>query len=241
MCCDHGSVYGPSRDVEGATVYLRKDCGKLSCKHCGPKKAARYRWAIAKQAEKHKLQRFMTLTLDPIKIDEDKDSVSYLRECFAKFRVYLGRRYGKERVHYISIVELHESGLAHLHVLVGMFIPQKWISENWQRVGGGRIVDIRLVDIHNVSKYLSKYVTKDLLLLVPAKKKRISTSRKIRLFDPKEKSGFRITLESIRSLFDWVGGNEPGEMFGFKFDDSGLQSFLFRGGGYGRECAVPPV
>jgi hypothetical protein len=225
MSCATGTVYGPSRDYPGATVYLRADCRKLSCDHCGPKKAARYRHAIADRAGEHKLQRFMTLTLDPKKIDQDQDSVTYLRKCFAKFRVYLGREF--EKVSYIAIVELHKSGLAHLHVLVGVFIPQAWISENWQRVGGGRIVDIRLVDIHNVSAYLSKYVTKDLLLMVPARKKRISTSRNIRLFDPKEKSGFIISTSGIRYFLEF----QEGELSDFKFDSIGLVSFVLNRGG----------
>lgn len=230
MSCAHGSVYGPSRDDPQATVYLRADCRKLSCEHCGPKKAAIYRRAVARRAAEYKLQRFMTLTLDPRKIDSGADSVSYLRKCFSKFRVYLGRKYGKEKVSYISVIELHKSGLAHLHVLVGVYIPQQWISENWQRVGGGRIVDIRLVDVHNVSKYLSKYITKDLLLMVPAKKKRISTSRNIRLFDPKKKSGFRVSFESIRNLFDWAFECSAESLFNFRFDCFGLQSFLTKGG-----------
>lgn len=229
MCkdCSHGTVYGPSRDVEGGTVFIRADCRKLSCPHCGPVKAKHYRLAIAKRANEHKLQRFMTLTLDPRKIPEDQDSVSYLRACFAKFRVYLGRKYGKEKVSYISIVELHRSGRAHLHVLVGVYIPQEWISENWQRVGGGRIVDIRLVDIHNVARYLSKYVTKDLLLLVPASKKRISTSRNIRLFDAKEKSGFRISLSPIWQFWDLV----LGRIWTPRTDERGLFSFILSGPG----------
>lgn len=223
--CAHGSVYGPSRDNPEDLIYIRADCRKLSCERCGPKKAVMYRRAIAARAAEYKLQRFMTLTLDPKKIDDGKDSVSYLRECFAKFRVYLGRKFGKEKVSFISVVELHKSGIAHLHVLVGMYISQKWISENWQRVGGGRIVDIRMVDVHNMGKYLSKYVTKDLLLMVPASKKRISTSRNIKLLGEKVKSGFRIVAERIETMFEWLHG---GEMFDFIFDDCGLAAFKFK-------------
>jgi hypothetical protein len=227
MTCAHGAVYGPSRDIAGGTVYLRADCKKLSCPDCGPKKAAKYKRAIAEHAKTFKLQRFMTLTLDPKKIGESQDSVSYLRKCFSKFRVYLGRKYGKQNVSYISIVELHKSGIAHLHVLVGVYIPQEWIKENWQRVGGGRIVDIRLVDIHNVAKYLSKYVTKDMLLMVPAKKKRISTSRNIRLFPPKEKSGFLLSILSIGMLWETMG---KGIISDHRFDKHGLLSFVHREG-----------
>jgi hypothetical protein len=234
--CSHGSVYGPSRDDPAATVYLRADCRKLSCEYCGPKKAATYRRAVAKRAEENKLQRFLTLTLDPKKIPSDVDSVSYIRQCWAKFRVYLGRKYGSA-LSYISIVELHEGkrgklgdqggnyGKAHLHILISSYIPKEWISATWAKLGGGWKIDIRFVDVHRVAGYLSKYITKDTLLQVPWRKKRISTSRNIRLFDPKVKSGFRITFEKIESLFDWL---HSGTLFRFKFDGFGLQSFLFK-------------
>jgi len=224
MGCACGAFYGPSKEVEGATVYLRADCQKLACDFCGPKKARKYRLAIADRAGEKNLKRFMTLTLDPKKIPAGQDSISYLRGCFSKFRVYLGRKFEdkKTKPSFIAIVELHKSGIAHLHVLVGVFIEQSWISESWQAVGGGRIVDIRLVDIHRVSTYLTKYVTKDLMLAVPASKKRVSTSRDIKLFPPKVKSGFRKSSMSIEYHQDF----ERGEQFQFRFDAQGFRSFL---------------
>ena len=56
---------------------------------------------------------------------------------------------------------------------------------------------MRCVDVHRVSAYLSKYLTKDLLLSVPAKKKRISTSRDMRLFDQREPSGWHFDKAPI--------------------------------------------
>jgi hypothetical protein len=44
-------------------------------------------------------------------------------------------------------------------------------------VGGGRIVDIRLVDMHRISRYLSKYLTKELLLSAPKRSRRVTVSR----------------------------------------------------------------
>lgn len=223
MSCAKGTVYGPSKDNPNGTLYLRADCKRLQCPRCGEKRVRQYKKAIAERAGEHNLKRFMSLTLDPSKIDSSKDTVSYLRECFAKFRVYLGRRFGKKAVSFISIVELHKSGIAHLHVLVSLYIPQDWISKNWQAVGGGEIVDIRLVDIHRVAAYLSKYVTKQLLLLVPANKKRISTSRDIKLFPKKEKSGFKLLDEGINYLWETITGGWIGE---HSFDEDGLRSFI---------------
>ena len=119
----------------------------------------------------------------------------------SKFRVSLRRQFGGKSISYIAVVELQKSGMAHLHVLVGVFISQRWISEAWQGVGGGRIVDIRSVDVHRVDRYISKYLTKDFFLSVPAKKKRISTSRDIRLFDKRRHEGWSWIRDSIVSHF----------------------------------------
>lgn len=220
--CARGTVIGPARDVPGGKLHLRADCRRLGCPRCGRKRATIYRRAIAEHAREKKLQRFMTLTLDPKKLEGSEDSITYLRGCFSKFRVYLGRRY--EVVSFVAIVELQKSGLAHLHVLVSCFIPQAWISESWQAVGGGRIVDIRFVDIHNVAAYLTKYVTKEVLTSVPANKKRISTSRDIKLLPKKEKTGFMISESGINSLFE----NQPDRclMVNIVSDDAGLLSFV---------------
>ena len=193
--CSRGTMYGPARDRPGETVYIRSDCKKLTCPRCGPKKAYRYRKAIGEKAEQKRLTRMMTLTLDPKKCPIE-DSVSYLRQSFSKFRVSLLRRFGQS-VSFIAVVELQKSGMAHLHVLIGVYLEQRWIKEAWQAVGGGQIVDIRSVDVHRVKRYLSKYLTKDLFLAVPQKKKRVSTSRDIRLFEKRENTGWSWTKGSI--------------------------------------------
>ena len=54
-------------------------------------------------------------------------------------------------------------------------------------VGGGQMVDIRYVDVHRVSRYLSKYLTKELLLSAPLRSRRVTTSRGIHLFEKAEK------------------------------------------------------
>ena len=91
---------------------------------------------LGRGRKKNRLTRLMTLTLDPQKCAAE-DSVAYLRKCFSKFRVSLLRRYDKT-LSFIAVVELQKSGMAHLHVLIGIYIDQDWISQAWQRVGGGR-------------------------------------------------------------------------------------------------------
>jgi len=223
MGCSAGTVYGPALGGQG-TAYIRLDCGKLSCPKCGWKKAKKYKEAVTKQAETLKLRRFLTLTLDPLLIPAGVDSIAHLRNCWAKLRVYIGRKFPKTS--YISVVELHKSGVAHLHVLVSRYISQKWIKSCWIALGAGSIVDIRIVDLHRIGAYLSKYITKELLLMVPWRKKRISTSRDIRLFTKKLKSSFLYSMDHIEILWDRVHFMLDSQaMCKHEFDEDGLKRF----------------
>jgi hypothetical protein len=150
-------------------------------------------------AEQEHLTRFLTLTLDPKKIQGN--SVSYLRGVFNKFRLYLRRKFGSP-VKYIAVLEFQQSGIAHLHVLVDRFIPQSWISESWSALGGGNIVDIRYVDVHRIARYVSKYLTKELLLSAPKRSRRVTTSRSLHLLPKKDSNGsWELFKVSIFHLF----------------------------------------
>ena len=104
----------------------------------------------------------MTLTLDQ-KNCSAKDSIKHIKACWNKMRTYLKRKYGRS-ISFISVIELQKNGYAHLHVLVDQYIAQSWLTKAWDDLGGGRIVDIRFIDIHRVAGYISKYLTKDMFM-----------------------------------------------------------------------------
>lgn len=195
------------KDEDGQVrhVCLRVKCKSYSCSDCGPRKAAQLRKAIAAKAQELDLTRFLTLTLDPSKIPADADLVQYVRgEVWAKFRVYLKRKYGKVIV-YIAVLEFTEAGIPHLHVLVDRYIPQKWISDSWSALGGGRIVYIeRLYNVHKIAHYLAKYLTKDVILSAPAGVRRWTVSRGIKLFEKRKSTGewvfHRLTFDFLYVL-----------------------------------------
>jgi hypothetical protein len=162
------------------TKYVRVNCKCWDCPYCGPRRAKLYRARIRSVAEEHRLNRFLTLTLDPKKIEGDP--IKYLRECFNEFRVYLHRRFGRA-IKYIAVVELQKNGNPHLHILLEQYIEQAWIKHTWQAVGGGFKVDIRFVDVHRVSRYVSKYLTQELLISAPKGTRRITCSRTIKLLE----------------------------------------------------------
>jgi len=197
--CGRFSIKGKDPKTN-RTVFRRINCGSWTCCYCGPRKAKRARRAIRAWAESLGLRYFLTLTLDPSKLRDWENAVSYLRQVFNKFREYL-RRHFRVVPNFICILEQTERGLPHLHILFDRYIEQRWISKTWDRLGGGRIVFIKQVTVRNVARYLSKYLTKELLLSAPKGTRRISTSRSIKLF-PKYNSGisWELVRESIWQL-----------------------------------------
>jgi hypothetical protein len=161
-----------------ATRFHRVNCKCWKCSYCGPRRAKRIKHAIRETAERLQLRRFLTLTLDPSKIEGDP--VRYLNGAFAKLRVYLRRHHGGS-LQYIRVLEFQKNGNPHFHILIDRWIEIEWIRKAWVAVGGGFMVDIQLVDVHRVSRYLSKYLTKELLMSAPLRSRRVTTSRGIKL------------------------------------------------------------
>jgi hypothetical protein len=152
-------------------------------------------------AESKRLNRFLTLTLDPKLIGSD-DPVIYINKAFAKWRTYVKRKFGVS-ITYIRVLEFQTNGNPHFHILVDRFIPQAWVKQSWSAVGGGRFVDIRFVDLHRISRYLSKYLTKELLLSAPMRSRRVTVSRGLRLIQKsKTNESWRLHRISIWILFE---------------------------------------
>jgi len=204
--CGNFTVVGPTKDKPGMCGHKRLLCESLRCPHCRASRVKYVRSRIAELAEKYQLKKFVTLTLDPKRVPHTQRSDRYLRNCWRKMRVLLQRKFGAS-VRFIAVLEYQKSGMAHLHFLVGVFIPQGWLSVAWQSIGGGAIVDIRYVDVHRVSAYVTPYLTggkvEHTLRLLPTRARIFSTSRGLSLSERKEKSGWwlnRVSIETARRL-----------------------------------------
>jgi hypothetical protein len=179
------------------------------------------------------LQRFVTLTLDPKKIPEKIPSDRYLRETWRKMRVLLARKFGAS-IPFIAVLEFQKSGIAHLHALVGIYIPQAWLSEAWQSVGGGKIVDIRYVDVHRVSAYLTRYLASDkiehTLSFLPLRARIFSTSRSINFWPAKESPSYwwlaNKNFDRLREMAEPVANERYEELEDYKPFDLALLMYF---------------
>lgn len=112
-------------------------------------------------------------------------SIAHIRKCWGKLRVYFHRKFGAAP-RYVAVLEFQKvTGLAHLHIATDRWIDQAWAKEAWQALGGGQHVDIRHIDAHRAGAYLSKYLSKELLLSAPPGVRRVTTSRSIKLDEKK--------------------------------------------------------
>jgi hypothetical protein len=177
------------------------------CNRCRNPKLKKVRARICEIATEHKLTRMATLTLDrksvPGKFRGRTDR--YIRECWREMRNSLARQYGKS-LPFVGVLEFQENTAAHLHVLLGRYIPQAWLSQAWESVGGGRVVDIRYVDVHRVSAYLSVYLAGEKVIrtleLLPKRARIFTTSRSIVLWGKKQKSGWWLRRKGLGELYD---------------------------------------
>jgi hypothetical protein len=131
-----------------------------SCPECGPKRKARLE-IVARRGRPDAL---MTLTCRP----EIGQTPAQRRKIMGHaFPLLIRRmqRYTGKRIPYFVKCEATKRGEPHLHVLLRSdFIPQSVISDWWKELTGWWIVDIRRVDDgKKAARYLSKYLTKDMV------------------------------------------------------------------------------
>lgn len=141
----------------GTWLLGKVNCKKWTCPTCGPKKKRQFRKGVFQFARLNKADKFLTLTLDPEKV-EAADSLEYIKKIWSKFRIYLDRKVGKLK--WVSVVEFQKNGYAHLHIILDKGLSQRWVSETWDKLGGGKIVDIRKVQEDRIGAYLAKYLSK---------------------------------------------------------------------------------
>src|SRR5260370_38968072 len=124
--CGNFSVVGPVKGKPGVFGNKARCCKSYRCDRCRPPKLKDVRSRIGGAAAKHKLNKMVTLTLDPSKLAKQgrKRTDRYIRECWRKMRVLLTRQYGKSLA-FVGVLEFQKNGNAHLHILVGEYIPHK--------------------------------------------------------------------------------------------------------------------
>ncbi len=167
-------------DPHGEIVPFR--CGSWACYCC----AHRMRMSLIEEldrlvAERPEMRRLLTLTLDPATAPETVEGQhEYLTDRFNALRTELNDYY--DDLSYVWIREEGgENGRPHLHLLVDRYMPQNEVSILADRVGLGRVVDIRRVNARNAARYLTSYLGKGSLANLPKGLRRYGSSADVDL------------------------------------------------------------
>lgn len=154
FCQTTAVVKGFTSHVEAGTLR----CRCWHCEHCWPSRLA----GLAELARRGQPTTFMTFTIRPERYASPTHAANALRDAWQKLVRIIKRRYGLDRLPALCIFESHKSGWPHLHVLARLpYIPQSWLSAQWEALTGAFRVDIQRVrSRRGAARYVAKYVSK---------------------------------------------------------------------------------
>jgi len=199
--CGDGIIATNGAQVSRA---ITQRCHAWTCEHCAD---ARRRGLIA-LACAGEPTRFLTFTIihtpggDPLK------GARLLTSAFRIFLKLLKRRYPKQRLEYLAVMEAHKDGWPHLHVLArGPWIDIEWMREQWKRLTGAHRIGLVPVDgVKRLAAYVSKYLGK-----APHRFGTLKRYWQSRAYDKRKKhdKGIRLEIDevwfrSFETLREWT-------------------------------------
>lgn len=106
---------------------------------------------------------FLTLTMKPEDGATPDTQAKALVVHFRMLRQYLMRKLKRRSPTFLAVIEAHESGWPHLHILLRTgFIHHRLIRAWWEAHTGSFQIDIRLAKgKRQVASYVSKYISKN--------------------------------------------------------------------------------
>lgn len=157
----------------------RARCHMFSCAECRPNQISWFRRRLVDVAKEKELVVFLTLMIPSVNREGlDPDSSFSLMSLFWNlFRLKYKRLTG-HGFDYVAVYRSHDNGYAHMHILLNRYIPMLIVDSIALEVGLG-MTNIKYVDTHRVSWYLSRYLEKEEEWYIPEGHRHYSTSRSI--------------------------------------------------------------
>jgi hypothetical protein len=165
---------------DGETAAFR--CNSWDCYCC----AHRMRMNLIESLEelvdeRPEMRRLLTITVAPETAPSSTSAQhEHITDRWNALRTEINDRY--PGLSYVWIRhEGDENGRPHLHLLVDRYLPQEALSVMSERVGLGPVVDIRRVNARNAAKYLTSYLGKGALAMLPNGLRRYGSSSDVDL------------------------------------------------------------
>lgn len=142
---------------DGLKIY-QANCKQWECPDCRPFMLRKLRGKILSGLP----DKMLTLTCNPALGDDRMQRRRMMGEKWKLLVKRAKRQFHLKALPFFVVVEEHQSGEPHFHVLLrAPYIPQKWLSAQWEQLTGARIVDIRPIrDARHAMFYVSKYLSK---------------------------------------------------------------------------------
>lgn len=155
MLCSEGSLvnHGLQR-IRAVTLW----CNCWSCENCVGRRKKR----LVRQVTNGVPNKFLTLTTSFVEGSDPVQEAHRQGVTLGKLIRRIKKRLGDQCFAYFVVREATKRGWPHMHLaLRSPYIPQKWLSEQWEILTGSPGVDIRAVyQVGNVASYLAKYIGK---------------------------------------------------------------------------------
>lgn len=105
---------------------------------------------------------FLTLTLRRLPGRTPEQAGKVLSRAWRLLRLRIKRDRKMRKIPFAAVMEAHESGFPHLHILLrSLWLDKAWLSAQMADIADSPIVDIRRIDNRaKVNAYVAKYVGK---------------------------------------------------------------------------------
>jgi len=133
-------------------------CGRWTCPACSPYRRRKLETELLAGDP----TTFITLGWNASRPESPERARQIMGEQWKLLAARIRRRWPVAAFEWGTVVERYKSGYPHFHILArAPYIPQKWLSEQWNDLVGAPVVDIQAVKSkHDLARYLTKYLTK---------------------------------------------------------------------------------
>lgn len=145
------------RDIENLSIIvLPIRCKRWTCPYCRVPNEILLKEKVVSGGP----NKMLTLTVRPDPGETPGQTFKRVRRAIPRLYQECRRYCGRWEA--ATFMERHRSGYPHWHALIrSNYVPQKFIADEWRRLTGSWIVDIRRINDDAVARrYVTKYVTK---------------------------------------------------------------------------------
>ena len=139
-------------------VALAVRCRAWTCPDCAPVRKAQ----LVAECHRGQPNTFLTLTLRRIPGRTPEQAALALTRAWRLLRLRVIRHRKLRRLPFAAVLEAHESGYPHLHILLrSIWLDQAWLSEQMRAIADSPVVHIQRIDNQaRIAGYVAKYCGK---------------------------------------------------------------------------------